>query len=57
MKTADTLDYYYMVPQNVEDFARFADLHERQSGAPTPLGETGVVLTEKMGSYPGGRGR
>ena len=47
-ENGDTLDYYYMVPQNVEDFARFADLHERQSGAPTPLGETGVVLTEKM---------
>lgn len=45
-----TVDYYYMVPEDVTAFADFADLHNRQTGEPTPLGEEGVVLTEKLAS-------
>ena len=45
-----TVDYYYMVPEDVAAFADFADLHNRQTGEPTPLGEEGVVLTEKLAS-------
>lgn len=41
-------DVYLMVPQDVEQFADFLDLHERISRTPTPLGEEGVVLTEKL---------
>ena len=41
-------DVYLMVPQDVEQFADFLDLHERVSRTPTPLGENGVVLTEKL---------
>lgn len=44
------LDYYYMVPQDTAGFADFVDLHNRRTGEPTPLGETGVVMTEKMAS-------
>ena len=43
-----TIDFYYMIPQDTAAFAGFADLHERVSGAPTPLTDNGVVLTEKM---------
>ena len=42
------IDVYLMVPQDVERFADFLDLHERIGGKPTPLGEQGVVLTEKL---------
>lgn len=42
------MDIYLMVPQDVARFADFADLHERVSRTPTPLGESGVVVTEKM---------
>lgn len=41
-------DVYLMVPQDVGQFADFLDLHERISRTPTPLGEEGVVLTEKL---------
>ena len=41
-------DVYLMIPQDVEQFADFLDLHERVSGTPTPLEEEGVVLTEKL---------
>ena len=42
------MDIYLMIPQDVARFADFADLHERVSRTPTPLGESGVVITEKM---------
>lgn len=42
------IDVYLMVPQDVQRFADFLDLHERIGGEPTPLGEEGVVLTEKL---------
>ena len=42
------VDVYLMVPQDVTQFADFLDLHERIGGKPTPLGEDGVVLTEKL---------
>ena len=41
-------DVYLMVPQDVTRFGDFLDLHERISRTPTPLGEEGVVLTEKF---------
>lgn len=44
----ETVDYYYMVPDDVDTFGDFADLHERESREPTPLGREGVVLTEKL---------
>lgn len=42
------VDVYLMVPQDVQRFADFLDLHERVSGKAVPLGEEGVVLTEKL---------
>ena len=42
------IDVYLMIPQDVSRFADFLDLHERISRTPTPLGEEGVVLTEKL---------
>lgn len=42
------VDVYLMVPQDVTQFADFLDLHERIGGKATPLGEDGVVLTEKL---------
>ncbi len=42
------VDVYLMVPQDVQRFANFLDLHERVSGKAVPLGEEGVVLTEKL---------
>ena len=42
------LECYLMVPQDLSAFADFADLHERLSGKATPLGEQGVVVTEKF---------
>lgn len=42
------IDVYLMVPQDVQRFADFIDLHERIGGEPTPLGEEGVILTEKL---------
>ena len=42
------LECYLMVPQDLDAFADFADLHERLSGSATPLGEQGVVVTEKF---------
>ena len=41
-------EVYMMVPQNVEEFSQFYDLHERISRKATPLGETGIVMTEKL---------
>lgn len=49
------VDIYLMIPQDVQRFADFADLHERVSRKATPLGEEGVVLTEKMASIFGVR--
>ena len=49
----DRVDTYLMVPQDVTEFANFADLHERISRKPTPLGEEGVILTEKLASLMG----
>lgn len=49
------LDAYLMVPENTAAFARYADLHERISGSPTPLGEQGVVLTEKLAKLLGAK--
>lgn len=48
LSDGSTVDYYYMIPEDVNDFADFADLHNRQTGEATPLGDTGVVLTEKL---------
>ena len=42
------MDVYLMVPQDVDKFAEFADLHERLSRKAVPLGQQGVVVTEKM---------
>ena len=42
------MDIYLMIPQDVARFADFVDLHERVSRTPTPLGESGIVITEKM---------
>ena len=42
------LECYLMVPQDLDAFADFADLHERLSGNATPLGDQGVVVTEKF---------
>lgn len=47
------IDVYLMIPQDVQRFADFADLHERISRKATPLGEDGVVVTEKMASIYG----
>ena len=47
------IDVYLMIPQDVQRFADFADLHERISRKATPLGEEGVVVTEKMASIYG----
>lgn len=41
-------EVYMMVPQDVEAFSQFYDLHERVSRKATPLGETGIVMTEKL---------
>ena len=48
LEDGSTVDYYYMVPEDVDRFADFADLHNRQTKNPTPLGQEGVVLTEKL---------
>ena len=50
LEDGGTLDFYFMIPQDVEGFGGFADLHNRQTGQPTPLQQEGVVLTEKMAS-------
>lgn len=42
------MDVYLMVPQAVDKFAEFADLHERLSRKEVPLGQQGVVVNEKM---------
>ncbi len=42
------MDVYLMVPQDVDKFADFADLHERLSRKAVPLGQQGVVVTEKL---------
>lgn len=47
------MDVYLMVPEDVQRFAEFADLHERISRDPTPLGEEGVVITEKLATILG----
>lgn len=47
------VEVYLMVPQDLELFRSFADLHERLSGEAVPLGEDGVVLTEKFASIMG----
>lgn len=43
-----TADVYLMVPQDAAALNEYIDMHERTSRQPTPLGETGVVLTEKL---------
>ena len=42
------MDVYLMIPEDVDRFADFADLHERLSRKEVPLGQQGVVVTEKM---------
>ena len=42
------MDVYLMIPADVDRFADFADLHERISRKEVPLGQQGVVVTEKM---------
>lgn len=39
---------YLMVPKDISSFGTYMDLHERVSRRPTPLQESGVVLTEKF---------
>ena len=46
-------EVYMMVPQDYEAFSQFYDLHERVSRKATPLGETGVVMTEKLAELMG----
>ncbi|MUT94729.1 MAG: hypothetical protein EP147_02130 [Subdoligranulum sp.] len=41
------MDVYLMVPQAVDKFAEFADLHERLSRKAVPLGQQGVVVNER----------
>ncbi|MDD4851297.1 MAG: ABC transporter permease, partial [Gemmiger sp.] len=41
-------EVYLMVPKDTATFANFLDLHERESRKATPLGETGIVVTEKL---------
>ncbi|MGN0983536.1 MAG: FtsX-like permease family protein, partial [Gemmiger sp.] len=48
-----SVDCYLTIPRDTTAFADFADLHERVSGKPVPLGEQGVVLTEKFASIMG----
>ena len=43
-----TAEVYLMVPQDAAALNDYIDMHERTSCQPTPLGETGVVLTEKL---------
>lgn len=43
-----TAEVYLMVPQDAAALNDYIDMHERTSRQPTPLGETGVVLTEKL---------
>lgn len=50
LSDGSTVDYYYMIPEDISAFGDFADLHNRQTGEATPLGESGVVLTEKLAS-------
>ena len=42
------MDVYLMIPEDADRFADFADLHERISRKEVPLGQQGVVVTEKM---------
>lgn len=42
-----TAEAYLMVPRDLNAFGQFADLHERISRDATPVGVTGVVVTEK----------
>lgn len=42
-----SIEAYLMVPRDLATFASFVDLHDRTTGTPVPLGETGVILTEK----------
>lgn len=48
LSDGSSAEVYMMVPQDVEEFAQFYDLHERVSRKATPLGETGIVMTEKL---------
>ena len=43
-----TAEVYLMVPQDAAALNDYIDMHERVSRRPTPLGEEGVVLTEKL---------
>lgn len=48
LSDGSTVNYYFMIPEDVSSFADFADLHNRQTGEATPLQDAGVVLTEKL---------
>ena len=37
-----------MVPQDADSLNTYIDMHERVSCKPTPLGETGIIMTEKI---------
>lgn len=43
-----TDDTYIYVPESVDEFKKIVDLHERRSGEKIEIGESGVVLTEKL---------
>ncbi|MGN0974839.1 MAG: FtsX-like permease family protein [Gemmiger sp.] len=48
MPDGSLADVYLMCPRDTAAFGNFIDLHERVSREATPLGETGVVVTEKL---------
>ena len=50
-----TAEVYLMVPQSADALGDYIRLHERVSRAATPLGETGVVMTEKLAELLGVR--
>ena len=43
-----TAEVYLMVPQDADSLNTYIDMHERVSCKPTPLGETGIIMTEKI---------
>ena len=43
-----TAEVYLMVPQDADSLNTYIDMHERVSRKPTPLGETGIIMTEKI---------
>ena len=44
---------YLVVPEDETQLGNFIDLHERRGKAPVPLGESGVILSEKLAARAG----